>query len=95
MNEVRISNQARADLTGIWLYIAEDSPAAADRQVGAILNAYERLAQFREMGEVRQDLGGTLRSFTVGSYVIFYHPIDDGVEIVRVVSGARDIGGLF
>jgi toxin ParE1/3/4 len=95
MNEVRISDQARADLMGVWLFISEDSLAAADRQVATILRTYETLAQFREMGEVREDLRGDLRSFTVGRYVIFYHPIDSGIEIVRVVSGARDIGGLF
>jgi toxin ParE1/3/4 len=32
-----------------------------------------------------------LRSFPVGSYVIFYIPVSDGVEVVRVMSGRQDI----
>jgi toxin ParE1/3/4 len=27
----------------------------------------------------------------VGNYLIFYRPISDGIEIVRVLHGARDI----
>jgi toxin ParE1/3/4 len=32
-----------------------------------------------------------LRSFPVGSYLVFYVPASDGVEIVRVMSGRQDI----
>jgi len=32
-----------------------------------------------------------LRSLAVGRYVIFYLPIPGGVQIVRVLHGARDI----
>ena len=31
----------------------------------------------------------------VASHLIFYRPIKNGVEIVRVVHGARDIESLF
>ena len=33
--------------------------------------------------------------FTVGNYVISYRPIEQGVEIARVVSGFRDLEALF
>jgi toxin ParE1/3/4 len=32
-----------------------------------------------------------LRSFPVGNYVIFYIPIPDGIEVVRVMHGRQDI----
>jgi toxin ParE1/3/4 len=80
---------------GIWLFIAEDNLTAADRQVAAILRTYQTLADFREMGEARNDILDGLRRFAVGSYVIYYRLIDAGIEIVRVVSGARDVGSLF
>lgn len=32
-----------------------------------------------------------LRSFPVGSYLVFYVPASDGIEIVRVMSGRQDI----
>lgn len=36
-----------------------------------------------------------LRSHPHGNYVIFYRPIGDGIEIVRVLHGARDIDAAF
>jgi toxin ParE1/3/4 len=32
-----------------------------------------------------------LRSFPVGNYLIFYRPIQNGIALVRVLHGARDI----
>ena len=32
-----------------------------------------------------------LRRFPVGEYLVFFMPLDDGVCIVRVIHGARDI----
>jgi toxin ParE1/3/4 len=36
-------------------------------------------------------LATNLRSFPVGSYVIFYVPQSDGVEVVRIMNGRQDI----
>jgi toxin ParE1/3/4 len=47
------------------------------------------------MGRIRSDLLPNLRSFPVGNYVIFYFPADDGIEVIRILHGARDIQQLF
>ncbi len=47
------------------------------------------------MGRQREELAARLRSFPVGSYVIFYRPIDDGIEVARILHGARDFPPLF
>jgi toxin ParE1/3/4 len=31
----------------------------------------------------------------LGNYIIFYRPIDDGIEVVRILHGARDLPPLF
>jgi toxin ParE1/3/4 len=36
-----------------------------------------------------------LRSLPVGNYLIFYLPIPDGIEVVRVLPGMRDIDAFF
>ncbi len=36
-----------------------------------------------------------LRSFTLDRYVMFYVPVTDGVELIRVLHGARDIAGTL
>jgi toxin ParE1/3/4 len=95
MADVLRSAQARSDLLEIWLYIAQDSVEAADRMLAAIEQKARILADFPEMGERCGRLAPSLRFFTAGRYVIFYRPVEHGIQIVRVVSGARDMETLF
>ena len=53
------------------------------------------LAQQPLMGQARPELAADLRSFSVGNYVIFFLPLADGIEVQRVLSGARDVDALF
>jgi len=87
MAEILRSAQARTDLLEIWLYIAEDSVEAADRFLATIELKLRTLADSPEMGERCERLAPSLRFFTAGRYVIFYRPIEGGIQIVRVVSG--------
>jgi toxin ParE1/3/4 len=36
-----------------------------------------------------------LRSHPVGNYVIYYREMKTGIEIVRVIHGARDVAKAF
>jgi toxin ParE1/3/4 len=47
------------------------------------------------MGRKRDSLALNLRSFPVGNYLIFYRPINQGIEVIRILHGARDILSLF
>jgi toxin ParE1/3/4 len=85
---------ARGDLLDIWDYVASDNLENADRLVDTINKKCEMLARFPKMGRLRDEVLDSLRSFPVGNYVIFYRPIEDGVEIVRVLHGKRDISTL-
>lgn len=87
--------QAEADLDEIWWYIAQDNPDAADRMLDRIEESCNTLAQFPLMGVSREELLPSLRSRAVGNYVIFYLPLEDGIDIVRVLPGMRDIDALF
>jgi hypothetical protein len=53
------------------------------------------LAQFPYIGTSRDELIPALRSLPVGNYLIFYRPIPDGIEVVRVLPGMRDIDAFF
>ena len=95
MSEVRKTPRARADLREIWLYIARDNPEHATRFLRSIDEKCRTLADFPMMGRSRPELGPELRSFPVGHYAIFYRPLENGVEIVRILHQARDIEVLF
>ena len=55
------------------------------------------LADNPAMGRRRDDLAAGLRSFPDGKYLIIYRAMRgvEGVEIVRIVLGARDLASLF
>ena len=49
------------------------------------------LSEHRHAGRARPELGEEVRSFPIGNYVVFYKPLAAGIELVRVLSGYRDI----
>lgn len=95
MPRIERTYPARGDLQQIWLYIAQDNLAAADRLIDEIERTLELLARSPQMGQSVDKYRGGLRQFTVGNYVLFYQSINDGVRLVRVFHGARNLEDLF
>jgi toxin ParE1/3/4 len=95
MPSVVVRPRASADLAEIWAYIAEDSVKHADKFAAVIDDHFRALARRPHAGRSRPALAPGLRSFPVGQYVIFYVPLPKGVEIVRVLHGARDIESIL
>lgn len=91
----RRTAQAEEDLIALWLYIATENPQAADKQLDRIEAVFGVLADHPGIGAARPDLAPELRYYVVGSYLILYQAIADGVEIVRVVHGARYLPDLI
>jgi len=87
--------RAKSDLSEIWDYIAEDSEARADSFVDRIDQKIRTLAQRPGIGRLRDELLPELRSFPIGRYTIFYLPIADGIDVVRVLHSARDLNTDF
>ena len=87
--------RAQADLLEIWLFMANNGRSAADRLLSRIEEILEMLAQHPLIGRSREELAPDLRSFTVGSNIIFYRPLDDGIEVIRVLHSSRDLGIIF
>lgn len=90
-NRFRKAPQADLDLDSIWDFIASDSVRAAEKQIGRIAEIFEMLVENPLAGRERAELRAGLRSFLVGRYVIFYMPLPDGVEIIRVMHVRQDI----
>lgn len=93
--QLMISEQATHDLTDIWLYIANDSPASADTFLNSILEKCQLFCSSPAMGRSRDELLPGLRSFPLQRYIIFYRVQPWSIEIVRVLSGYRDIDSLL
>jgi toxin ParE1/3/4 len=95
MMRPRFSPTARRDLRQILDYITQDKPIAAAEWVAKIEERCWQLAQFPYTGTACPDLLPNLRCASVGAYVIFFLPQNDGIKVVRVVHGARDVNRLF
>ena len=85
---------ARQDLIDIWRYVARDNLLAADSLLDRIDEACRSLADNPQLGPARADIRPGMRYCVVERYVILYRAIEGGVEVVRVVHGARDLFNL-
>ena len=95
MVKVVYSAAANDDLSDIAAYIARDKPGAARRWVQTIREKCSILARHPMLGEERPEFGvPKCRSFCVGNYVVFLRPIEDGIEVARIVHGSRDFRNL-
>lgn len=95
MPVIRRTFQAHIDLVEIWLHVAQDSIKAADDLLDNMDKEIQLIAASPKIGRKREELAKNLRSFPVSSYVVFYRIQPGGIEIIRVLHGARDIDGIF
>lgn len=86
---------AELDLLDIWDYIADDSFERADEFLDRIESKLQALARTPGMGKRREEFLPNLQSFPIGNYVVFYRTIENGIDIIRVLRGSRDIEEIF
>lgn len=95
MAKVERTSLAEQDLSEIFDYVGENDAEQAVKLLRLINEKSELLAQFPEMGRARHEILINLRSFPIKSYIVFYQPIEDGIEILRVIHSSRDIEQVF
>lgn len=99
----RIIKRALAylDLDECAEFIGRDNPRAALRFLEAADEEIERLAKMPGMGgpwETSDPKLAALRAKPIrgfGNYLIFYRPIQNGIEVIRVLHGSRNLKKFF
>jgi len=86
---------ARSDLAEIWDYIADDNERRADSFIDLFDQKFQELSRHPNLGRSRDELEEGIRSFPVGKNVIFYRIMPEGLEIIRVLHGSRDLNAIF
>ena len=92
---------AKNDAHEIELYIADDDPVAAQRFRAAFEETADLLLRMPHLGSMRVSDRPVLKDIRVvpvkdfERYFIFYRSVTEGIEIVRVLHGARDYASLF
>src|SRR3989442_1571522 len=98
---IDIRPQAYVDLAEISDYIAHDRPSSAKRFLLAAERTFAWLAAHSDLGMpcgFEHSLVADVRWWRVKgfkSYLIFYRQIERGIQVVRVLHGARDIEVIF
>ena len=87
--------EAEADILDIWDFIADDSVSEADRWIDRLDEKFALWATQPMIGRSRDELAPNLRSMPFGRYVVFFVPLEDGIDVVRVLQGSRDVDREF
>jgi toxin ParE1/3/4 len=89
---VRYSRLARKDLLDIWWLIeSRNSEAVADRICDRIEGTCQLLAEHPRIGRARPEIAEEARSLVIERWLALYRLVPDGVQVVRIVDGARDL----
>jgi toxin ParE1/3/4 len=94
--QFRLTIPAIKDIEEIADYLAKQASLESSEVFLEKLNRkFQKITQFPNLGRLRNEILPGLRSSPVDTYVILYMPIGQDVEILRVVSGYRDLSILF
>jgi plasmid stabilization system protein ParE len=91
---VRWSDEALSNLREILAFIREDSARRAEHFGERVIAATSRLSRFPRSGRSvpeLQDQTPPPREIIVGDYRIIYQEMADGVEIVLMIHGRRQL----
>jgi toxin ParE1/3/4 len=95
-SQFRLTEPAIQDIQEIVDYIAKQGSLEQSERFLSKLNVkFAKITQFPNLGRRRDEILPGLRSLTIDNYLILYMPIEQDVEIFRVISGYRDISALF
>jgi toxin ParE1/3/4 len=86
---------ASRDLNEIAEYFAQNSLEAGEQFFQEFNRKCQQIVTFPNSGRSYAGIRPDLRGLPLEGYVIFYRVLDDGIEILRVVSGRRNFPSLF
>jgi toxin ParE1/3/4 len=98
MAHVSRTPEVRRDLIEITDFISHDNLDAALRFLDAAEETFHFLQENPQAGAIYRSANEALPTFRVWpihryrNFLAFYRLTDDGIEIVRVLHGARDLG---
>ncbi|MBE9017342.1 type II toxin-antitoxin system RelE/ParE family toxin [Chroococcidiopsis sp. CCALA 051] len=95
MTRYVINIVASRDLMEISDYFYSRNIEAGERFFQKFTRKCEQLVAFPNLGRSYASIQPGLRGVSLENYVIFYKVTENGIEIMRVVSGRRDLQSLF
>ena len=91
-----ITTPANIDLEDILRRVADLSGFdKSDRFLTRFSDKLKNIVSFPNLGKPRPEWGNNYRSIILDDYLIIYRVTEELVEILRIVSGYRDLDELF
>ena len=94
MARILRSHLAIQDLYEIWSYVEQNNARAAEELIDEFTLKFDMLARHAGIGTPRPHIDPRARVFPIGRYVIVFRRLEDGIEVIRVLHGARDLKNL-
>ncbi len=95
MTQYLIAPDAAQDLEEISAYYAINNIEAGEKLLDEFEVRCKYLVSFPKIGRSYKTIRSDLRGISFSGYIIFYRTTKNIVEILRVVSGSRDLEALF
>lgn len=95
MSQYILADEAIEDLKEISDYFFTHNIEAGERFIQAFNRKCQQLVKFPNLGRSYSAIVPNLRGILLDGYIIFYKVSEDRIEILRVVSGRRNLDELF
>ncbi len=91
-----LSDASKRELDDIWDFYSETaSDREANRRIARLVDQFDLLAKFPQMGRARPEYAPGIRSHVADPYVIWYYIRHRQVEISRILHGNQDAQRLL
>ena len=88
--KVNWTSAARAQLRDIRAFVAHSSPQYATKVVDRLTKRSQQIATFPRSGRIVPEANNVnIREVIEGPYRIIYHILEDEIDVIAVVHGAR------
>ena len=92
---IKYTANAEADIDEIFDFLLNEGQEYAKKILGEIASKLTLLEKNSYLGKPQDSTLLNLRSFPAKKYIIFYMPIENGIDVFRILHSSRDIDGLF
>ena len=91
MSRIHISDEARRDLDAIWRYTAKQWSRAQADAYYLDLRRQLKAALANPVSGVPVDIRPSCRKLLSGAHFIYYRPVIDGIEVIRILHQSMDV----
>lgn len=95
MTDWSLTEAALEDLEEIFEYLSAFSLEVGERFIEDFERKCDNLVKFPKMGRSYTEFSPDLRGIPIESYMIFYRILSQRIEIIRVLSGYRNLESVF